>query len=421
MANIKFNLISKKNPSNLNVRFYHGKDIDCNTQSNILIDPKLWSNKMQSLKPAVDSKIKQRYLDKVNNIKEYIIMTFNDDFFDGKTIDSKWLKDTIKELQKRPGDNGDVSTYFLAYIKKYIEDSKTRINLKTGKQISPATISKYKSTKKKIEEFERINKIRLRLTDINLKFHKEFTTYLKLEGNYANSLIRKNVSQIKSFIREAKIEGFKTNPEIESSKFTFKANEAIDTYLNVEEITQLFELDLNNNPRLDNVRDLFIIGLWTGLRISDLKRIHDFHFSNNRIIIAGTEKTDDTAEIPIHPQVKAILKKRNNELPRIISDQKFNLYVKDLCEEAGFTDKILGSLLNKETKRKEKGYFEKYKLISSHTCRRSFATNHYGKIDDKTIMAITTHRSHAQFLSYVKTTQKEHLEKLETYWAGQNQ
>ena len=102
-------------------------------------------------------------------------------------------------------------------------------------------------------------------------------------------------------------------------------------------------------------------------------------------------------------------------MPRIISDQKFNLYVKELCEEAGFKEKILGSLLNKDTKRKEKGYFEKYKLISSHTCRRSFATNHYGKIDDKTIMAITTHRSHAQFLSYVKTTQKEHTDKLEEY------
>ena len=59
MANIKFNIISKKNPSNLNIRFYHGKDIDCNAPSNLLIDPKLWSNKMQSLKPAVDSNIKK--------------------------------------------------------------------------------------------------------------------------------------------------------------------------------------------------------------------------------------------------------------------------------------------------------------------------------------------------------------------------
>jgi integrase len=420
MANIKFNIISKKNPSNLNIRFYHGKDIDCNAPSNLLIDPKLWSNKMQSLKPAVDSNIKKKYLNKIKTIKEHVLMSFNEDFFEGKSINSNWLKEKIRELQKRPSDNNDYSIYFCAYIQKYIDDSETRINLKTGKKISPATISKYKATKKKLEAFEELNKTKLRLVDIDLKFHKAFTTHLKLKGNYANSLIRKNVSQIKSFIREAKIEGFKTNPEIESSKFTFKANEAIDTYLNVDEINKLFNLDLSNNPKLDNVRDLFIIGLWTGLRISDLKRIHDFHFSDNRIIISGTEKTDDTAEIPIHPQVQAILKKQNNTLPRVISDQKFNLYVKELCEEAGFKEKILGSLLNKDTKRKEKGYFEKYKLISSHTCRRSFATNHYGKIDDKTIMAITTHRSHAQFLSYVKTTQKEHLDKLEEYWLEQN-
>ena len=127
-------------------------------------------------------------------------------------------------------------------------------------------------------------------------------------------------------------------------------------------------------------------------------------------------KTDSTIEIPIHPQVRRILEKRKGELPKVISSQKFNLYVKDLCKNAGFTQKILGKLKNPKTNRKEKGYFEKYKLISSHICRRSFATNLYGKIDDKTIMSITTHKSHKQFLSYIKTTQQEHIQKLAKYW-----
>ena len=225
-----------------------------------------------------------------------------------------------------------------------------------------------------------------------MKFHNDFTKYLKIDKKYGNTYISKIISDIKTMVRDAKGKGYDIHPEIESPKFTFRKDIPLDTYLNDKEINIIFKHNLEDNDRLDNARDLFIIGLRTGLRISDLKRINDFLFNENKIVIASTEKTGASAEIPIHPQIKKILKKRNNKLPRIISDQKFNLYVKDLCEDAGFTQKILGNLKNPETNRKERGYFEKYKLISSHTCRRSFATNLYGKIDDKTIMAITTHK-----------------------------
>ena len=141
---------------------------------------------------------------------------------------------------------------------------------------------------------------------------------------------------------------------------------------------------------------MFITGLWTGLRISDLKRINSFDMSHNRIKISETEKTDTFVEIPIHSQLRQILEKREGVLPEI-SDQRFNEYVKELCELVGINEVILGGLRNPETNRKEKGNYPKFKLISSHTCRRSFVSNHYGKLDDKTIMAITGHKSHSQF------------------------
>jgi integrase len=214
--------------------------------------------------------------------------------------------------------------------------------------------------------------------------------------------------------------GVKINPELNSDRFTIKKDETIDTYLNEDEIERIFNYDLSDNNRLDNVRDLFITGLWTGLRISDLKRINSFDISNNRIKIVETEKTNSFIEIPIHPQLKQIIEKREGVLPEI-TDQKFNLYVKELCELVGIDEVILGGLKNPKTNRKEKGYYPKHKLIASHTCRRSFVSNHYGKLDDKTIMAITGHKSHSQFLDYVKTSKREHAEKLEQYWAEQEE
>ena len=130
-------------------------------------------------------------------------------------------------------------------------------------------------------------------------------------------------------MNDAKLQGFKTSLDIDSPKFTYKSGETIDTYLNESEIQTLFDLDLTGNERLENTRDLFIAGLRTGLRISDLKRINTFEISDNKIQIAELEKTDSYIEIPLHPQLKFILEKRNGDFPEL-SEQRFNENVKDL-------------------------------------------------------------------------------------------
>ncbi len=420
MANIQLNVNSKKNPANLNIRFYSGRKINCYAKSNILIDPKIWSNKMQGLKPSADQKLKRFYNEMIQNLKNEILIAFNSDFYNGVDINSEWLNITVSKISNRPKDENDYHIYLIPYIIKYIEDSKKRINPKTGKKISIKTIQKYNTTKSQIEEFELFQNKKLRHLDLDMQFHAKFTSYLKIERKYSNTLIEKIISQLKTFERSAKSEGIETNPEIDSKRFSFKRDETIDTYLNEKEINLIFKQDLTSTIKLDNVRDLFIIGLRTGLRISDLKRIHDYELSSNRIKIVGTHKTDSPVEIPIHPQVMDIINKRKGSFPKIISDQKFNEYVKDVCQLAGLTQMTLGNIKTKDSNnRKIRGYYPKYQLITSHTCRRSFATNLYGKLDDKTIMAITTHRSHSQFLSYVKTTQSEHVEKLEKYWSLQ--
>jgi len=302
-------------------------------------------------------------------------------------------------------------------LSNYIEQSKTRLNPKTGEIISPRTIQNYTTTLKRLQEFETLQGVRLRTKEINLDFHKKFTTFLKVEGKYSNTLVEKYISQIKGFVKEAKVSGYEISTEIESKKFTFKREETLDTYLNLEEINKIFNLDLKEKEKeyLTDARDLLIFGVWSGLRVSDLKRVNEFNISENRIKILATEKTKATVEIPIHPQLKEVLKRRGNVLP-VITEQNFNKNIKTICELADINEIILGSKKDPDTKRKVRGFYEKYKLISTHTCRRSFVSNHYGKIDDRTIMAITTHKSYSQYMKYVKTTLSEHAQNLEDYW-----
>ena len=66
--------------------------------------------------------------------------------------------------------------------------------------------------------------------------------------------------------------------------------------------------------------------------------------------------------------------------------------------------------------RKVIGIYPKNELVSSHICRRSFATNLYGKLDTLTIMKITGHTTESQFLSYIKITPREYAERLKELW-----
>ena len=118
----------------------------------------------------------------------------------------------------------------------------------------------------------------------------------------------------------------------------------------------------------------------------------------------------------MHRQVKEILQKNNGNFPKSISEQKFNLYVKEVCKIVGLDEPVKGSKMNSKTKRKESGVFPKYELVTSHICRRSFATNLYGKLDSATIMGITGHKTEKEFIKYIKTTSHQHAEKLKEYW-----
>lgn len=420
MANVEYGIYTKKEPVNLNLRFYHNK-IDINTKTNIFLFEKDFK-----FKKIAKGKKSSRSVDIVNDsikektekLKRMVYDKFIEDFPKGNSINPDWLKKIIDEFHEKPDGETDPKYFFAPFIEAHIETLKTKINPKTGKLLDPKTITRYYYTLSKIKEFEEAKEMKLRTIDINLQFHNEFLFYYKEECIYSNTTIDKFLSHIRFFIREAEEKGYKISREALSDKFTIKKDETIDTYLNEKEIDLIFNYNLSNNDRLDKVRDLFIAGLWTGLRISDLKRINSFDISNNRIKIIETEKTNSFIEIPIHSQLKSILEKREGILPEI-SDQRFNEYVKELCELVGINEVILGSLRNSETNRKEKGYYPKFKLIASHSCRRSFVSNHYGKLDDKTIMAITGHKSHSQFLDYVKTSKREHAGKLEKYWEEQ--
>ena len=173
----------------------------------------------------------------------------------------------------------------------------------------------------------------------------------------------------------------------------------------------IYKHDLTENKKLERVRDLFIIGCYTGLRFSDFIQLTKGNIIDDNKVKIRTQKTKDTVIIPLHPYVREILERYKWNIPDPITNQKMNKYLKEIGEDA----KIKGKIQVRITKGGElkKSTPDKFSLISTHTARRSFASNCYlAGIPAITIMKVTGHKSEGSFLRYIRISQEENANKL---------
>jgi integrase len=138
------------------------------------------------------------------------------------------------------------------------------------------------------------------------------------------------------------------------------------------------------------------------LRFSDYSRIKKEHIQENngrKYIDMITKKTGERVIIPIRWELDEILKKYKYDIPKTY-EQKVNKYIKEIGEIAEINDNI--ELESTKGGLKVNQVIPKYKLIKTHTARRSGATNMYlAGIPTIDIMKITGHKKESSFLRYI--------------------
>ena len=294
------------------------------------------------------------------------------------------------------------------------------LHIKQSKKTNPkANVNTHKQTLKRLKEFARRKKQRIDFDTIDLDFYHDFVDFLTHDANYALNTIGKQIQNLKVFLNAATERGLNTNMAYKSKRFKKVSEEVDNIYLNEKELDEMYQLDLSTNQRLERVRDLFIVGCWTGLRFSDFSNIKSENIDGDFIEI-GTQKTGETVVIPIHWTIKKILNKYKgkypNSLPPAISNTKMNDYLKEVAQQVESLQNTFSKGITKGgTKRFTST--EKYKLVSSHTARRSMATNLFiSGFPSISIMKITGHRTETAFLKYIKVTPKENAELLRQHW-----
>jgi integrase len=428
MASVKYKTKTKNDFNSIFIRFKDGLKFDIELSTGIKVPKNRWSATKQSVLEttivdyiAINEKLKEL---ESFILKEYTSSLLGTTFI----INPKWLKEKITFFFKRKSENKDLNQkiFFTDFIGSYISESYTR-KTRSGRPLVKRTIQHYQTTLNKVKEFELYIGKNVLLSKVNLEFHTSFIHYLENIQILGNNTIGGYVDDIKQFCKDAELKRNIVSNEYQLKAFYSPSNKTQDTYLKESEIIKIFEFDFTNDY-LDNARDWLIIGLRTGLRISDFIPLTPKDIIDGFIEIS-TKKTDFPVIIPLHSNVIEILNKRAGNFPRVISDQKFNEYVKIVAKNSGLTEIVSGGKITEITveingikekiHRKVISDYPKYELVSSHICRRSFATNLYGRLDTLTIMKITGHSTEKQFLGYIKVTPKEYAQMLKAYWNNQ--
>ncbi len=447
MATIKaFIRTSKKNvESNIRIRLRAGREVDLYaiTPKTILADK--WNEKNQECKSSVFYKS-----DSERNI-------FNKDIADLKaailksleTVEAPntlWLETEIDKYynpEKFAPIEVKPHTLF-SFITQFIQDAPNRVSKKTGSLIAPKAVIQYQISFDYLKAFaDHKKKKDFEFSEMNKDFYNQYIKFLQSK-KLASNTIGAKVKHLKLWLNEAPSVGIYDKVDIQKSFKVFKES-SYNVALDEVEIQKLFDLDfstttsdavtkytqlLKNDKKmttykietLDAVRDSFLLECWTGCRYSDIDKITKENIQATGLLKYTQQKTGSEVFVPLHHITKAILEKYNYTPPKPVSNQRFNDIIKIVCRIADIGKSDKGEVI-KEIKeitiggKKQVSYLEKWEMVSSHTGRRSMATNCFRMgMPTITLMAITGHSNPNSLLKYIKVGKEEHAKIMADHW-----
>lgn len=398
MASLNFFLRNKSSsnetPISLKILLPNKKDLVYST--GLKITPKYWDSKNQKVR----NKIEVYDIKDLINLKLAKIKTYTEDEYLKLKIIDNLSKDNIKEkldiyFKRRSAEV--VITSFYQYVDVLTEKSK--------KRVAKVTWQSYERTITLIKGFESATKFKISFELIKIDFYYAFVDYLEDTYEMSPNTIGKHIKNIKMFMNSAIEDGVTTFTGHKHKHFKVLKVESFQVYLNLDELKEIEQLDFDLDSVKDRVRDLFLIGSFTGQRISDWKKLvkeNIQEFNGKRCFVLNQTKTNTEVIIPIHPIIEKIFSKRKGNAPKFVNEQDINVTIKLIAQKAKINELI-----------KQKDNEPKYSLISSHSGRRSFCSNAYKSgMDSLAIMQLSGHKTEKSFLTYIKISKEEFAERI---------
>ena len=242
---------------------------------------------------------------------------------------------------------------------------------------------------------EKNEKVTYYLTGFDGAFFNRFIKHLRVKKEISDNTLKRKMRFFKSFLDWCIKNEYSTN--LAFKDVIIKGRETSHVSLTTEEVDTLAGLELDE--ALSYYRDLFLIGVYSGQRYSDYTRFNKKFIDGNNIVIRAT-KTSQFSYIPLNKRLRGLLDKYEWCL-KLISSQKFNIQIQKICNLAGFdetvqVDKFYG---NKKVSKD----LPRWKLIASHTARRTFITlSAQRNVPRSLVMQATGIKSYKTLENYIR-------------------
>ena len=376
----------KKEKSPIWLTISDGRNVNIKVYSNITILSKHWSKRQRRVRSAnpLATELNRHLLSFNKNVLDIYLRAKEENRY----VTAADIKKSLEPKKDKKEDT---------FWDRWDEF----LNSKKG-SCSEQTIKKYNTVKGHLNAFEEYRKDLFSFDNINDVTLEELQYFMYNSRDLNTQTTSKNIQFFKAFLNWCYRRKY-----LNSTDFKYfipnTQPDKLKIIITEDELNSLRELTIDDAPSLENVRELFILSCLTGLRYSDYSRIAMEHVKENNgefYLQIRQKKTDQFIEIPLTEEGKNIVMRLIDGKIHAISNQKINKYLKRVCQIAGIDE------LNEDSyfKGKEvtKTVKKKYELVTSHTGRRTFATNLLSRnVPSEIVMQFTGHKDYKSFSSYV--------------------
>jgi len=412
--NIKYILSKTKNSWRISVRMYYGK-FDLSITLPIFLEKESdWNVELQQL---ADSPILNQ---KLLELKSSILKQYNQDFTQGIIFNKNWLSNVVSDVFNRPSGeknliNNNTSIYFTDFGKLWIERFADKWKVGPKKFMTKVQKSQYAKLIQQVCEFEKVIGSKWILKDLSVDEIYQFANWLE-ENEYNSSSIERAIGRIKFVLNRASDHDIKVS-KVRNQRIYIEKEEEIDKpFLTEEEIKKIINKDFSFDQELAIAKQHYIILLFTGLRGSDGLKKLDISNIENDLIKIKTTKTGQSVVLPVHSEIKKVIKQNFGNLPPKMSLTEFNIAIKKIAQICEIDYKIEGKLCDNKKRRKIRGFYKKYELLSSHSCRRGFVTLYKDVISADAMASLLGWSSTEMMKIYDQTSKEKYASELEKVW-----
>ncbi|WP_312195548.1 tyrosine-type recombinase/integrase [Epilithonimonas vandammei] len=409
MATVSYFLRNKTANTKIQVQLSISRDVKLRTSTELIINSNDWSTDTKF--PKQNNPENKNLSRQLRELSNYILNEYNIDFTNGIIFDNFWLKEKIGKFFNRIEVKTDDSI-FLNYLQNFTDFKRSTSSY------TDCTLRKYNNLKDRFTQYQKKKKKTFLLQDVGAKTLIDFKNYLISDCDLMETTAVRFIKNLKTVLFDAEQNGKTIHYQIRGFS-TGTTNTEYKVFLSFDEIEKIKEIQTINTD-WNIAKDWLVLGCYLGQRASDLLRMTkrmiytktDSEGNSFRFLEIKQQKTGEKVVIPLHDEVETILNKYNGDFPPSFANNfdsnavLFNRHIKKVCELAGIHEMIKGKVYNEDKKKNEIVETEKCNLVSSHVCRRSFATNFYGNklFTTPQLMAITGHKTENMFLNYIGRT-----------------